>query len=227
MKHFLILLFCLISTLSFSQITRGGAGAFVIGTQILPSEELKAFNFLGEGPELSTANISIGGYGYWQLNSFVIGMKGSGFFSSEQTDERYSYRRGGGMFAVDFGYKVINNDKLSLYPLIGIGGGGMTYSISDRRDVLLDTGENPPIYQGTYSIANVLFDVGVRLEKSFGFESGDCGKGGGMVGLELGYLISPSTDNWKTASGASVVNGPDYSLSGFYIRLLVGGFGGM
>ena len=224
MKHFLLLALLALSTTTYSQITRGGGGAFTIGMQMLPVDELLQFH--PEAPKMSTSNIWLGGYGYFQFNRFIVGMKGGGFYGSEQTDVNYSYRMGGGMFAVDLGYKVLHTESYSLYPVLGIGGGGIGYSISDRADVTLGSDNTPILNEASYNYGSVLFDIGARFEKSFGYESGDCGAGGGMVGLELGYMFSPSKDKWTTSSGASVINAPDYSMNGFYIRLLIGGFGG-
>jgi len=225
MKQLLLLTILCLSTLTLAtaQITRGGGGAFTIGTQLLPTSELLQFD--PSAPELSTSNISIGGYSFFQFNSFVVGMSGSGFYGSEKTDSRNTYERGGGMFTVDFGYKVVNSPSFSLYPLIGLGAGGFGYSISGLDDVVIG-GDTPAPNESSYNYSSFLFDIGLRFEKTLGYEEGDCGKGAGMVGVELGYLMSPSSNEWKTGSGASVINGPEYSMSGFYVRLLIGGFGG-
>ncbi|MDZ7846460.1 MAG: hypothetical protein U5L96_06675 [Owenweeksia sp.] len=45
-----------------------------------------------------------------------------------------------------------------------------------------------------------------------------------MTGLELGYLYNFPSSDWSY-SGGDVTNGPDFGLQGFYVKLIVGGFG--
>jgi len=224
MKLYITILFCIIAFTVSAQYTVGGGGAFTIGTQLLPTAELQQFN--SGSPELPSSNISIGGYGYWQIKSVVFGFQGGGFYGSTVEQGNLQYGQGGGSFSINLGYKIINTDKLGIYPVLGIGGGGIGYRITQTGDIAVSPDQGVTPYSAEYNWSSVLFDVGVRVEKIFGYESGDCGKGGGLVGLELGYMLSPSSDKWETAAGASVNNAPEYSLSGFYARLLIGGFGG-
>ena len=225
MKHFFAVLLVTFSFVASAQYTKGGGGAFTIGAVFLPVDELRAFS-PGQTPRLSAANTSIGGYGYWNIKNFVVGFKGSGFYGPVAEDNTYSYSRGGGMFTVDFGYKLMNEDQIAVYPTIGIGAGGFGYTISERRSIDLQSDNTPVLYQGSYNWDSVILDFSIRSEKIIGFQSGDCGKGGGMLGIELGYLWSPESDNWKTSAGSDIQNAPSYSMQGFYARLLIGGFGG-
>jgi hypothetical protein len=223
---FFVLAFSAISIVTNAQFTRGGGGAFTVGMQMWPVDELKAF--APDGPTISTNSFSLGGYGYWQFNDWIFGFKGAGIYGSEKLDDNYSYRMTGGYFAVDFGYKVVNSNKFFVYPLIGIGWGGVGYNISEKfsLDLANPDATKPVIYGGEYSWSNVVFDVGVRIEQLFGVRSDENGSGGGLVGIEVGYMFSPSSSDWRTSTNATINNAPEYSLNGLYARVVIGGFGG-
>lgn len=222
MKKIITLILISSAVFANAQITRGGGGAFSIGLQTLDTESLGAF-YNGSMP-ISSSNFSFGGYGYGQLDNWIIGFSGAGIYGFEQKDESYVYSFGGGYIAADLGYKVVNNEKWSLYPFASIGYGGVGYSIysNEAEDVML--GDSITFNNVSYGWGNVVYGAGVRVEKYF--DSKDpCGNGG-LVGLEMGILTSPTDNNWTLSYGEKVNGAPDYSMRSLFVRVTLGGFGG-
>ena len=212
--------------ISSAQYTQGGGGAFSFGMQTLPGDRLKAF--APDGPSVSETNFSWGGYGYWQKKNWVFGLKGAGVYGRELIDDLYTYKVTGGYFMLDFGYKVINKKKFSLYPFLGFGSGGVNYTISSKYSIdLADQGtDKPVIYSGTYNWGSLAFDIGFRIEQLFALKQKQSEYGGGLVGIEVGYMFTPTNNDWRTVSNATIINAPDFNMNGIYARVLIGGFGG-
>lgn len=226
MKNILLIAAFALSLTAFGQYTRGGGGAFTIGMQTMPVEDLKIF--APDMAPLPSTSLTFGGYGYIQLNRFTIGMKGGGYVGSESRDAEYVYSFGGGSFLVDFGYKIVGTDKTSIYPVLGVGFYGAGFQAAHLGTVNIQNVDLPYGNTSSFNIQNVLFDVGVRMEQLVTFRSSEqCGKGGMMVGIEAGYQYALPTDYWKGSCGCAVYGVPEFSFQGFYARILIGGFGGM
>ena len=220
------LLLLSITTLLSAQYTRGGGGAFSFGMQTWSLDGLDAF--APNGPTLPSNNLSWGGYGYWQFNDWVVGFKGAGIYGRERLDDTYAYNMQGGHFMLDFGYKVINNQKFGLYPFAGVGWGGAGYSIDEKWTInLSESGVNKPVlYSGSYNWSNAVFDVGFRIEQLFGLKQKGEETDGGLIGLELGYMFTPTSNDWRSNTNATIIGAPDFNMNGFYARVTFGGFGG-
>lgn len=222
MKKSLIFLIMLAGFQVNAQITRGGGGAFSLGYQSLNTEPLSAF-YAGTMP-LSPSNFSFGGYGYGQIDQWIIGFSGAGVYGFEQKDDNYRYSFGGGYFNVDLGYKIVNTEKWALYPFGSIGFGGVGYSIYSNQTEDLTLGDSVIFNNVSYGWGNVVYGAGLRVEKYF--DSKDpCGSKG-LVGFEIGFLSSPTSDNWTLGYGEKINGAPDYALQSFFARVTIGGFGG-
>jgi len=222
MKHFMLILWVSAATALQAQYSYSSGGAFSLGVQSLPTSEL--LSLTPDAPELNSTNFSFGGYGIWQIQRFMVGFKGAGIYGSTTEQNGLDYRVQGGYWSLDLGYKVINRDRFGLYPLIGIGLGGVTYSVASQQDINLTVPVS--FNNATFDWSGVVLDIGLRAEHLFGLKETNGQKGGGFYGLELGYMVSPANSDWKTAGGSRIVGAPDYGLNGFYARLLIGGMGG-
>jgi hypothetical protein len=225
MKKIILLLTLSLSVTAFAQYKRAGGGAFSFGVQTLETAGLRQF-YTG-APTLSTANFTFGGYGYAQFNNLLIGFSGAGVYGNEVEDAENVYYFSGGNFALDFGYKVINKQKWSLYPMVNLGIGGVGYTISQKAEIAVGGGEVVTFNNANYTWGNVMYGVGVRFERYFKFKD-DCdgGKNAGLFGLEAGYINSPNNADWMAGSRTFISGGPDFSFESFYVRLTFGGFGG-
>ena len=226
MKKLFLLAFLASFLTGYGQYSRGGGGAFTIGMQTMPVDELKIF--APDMAPLSSTSLSFGGYGYLQFNKFTFGMKGGGYVGNESRDAEYVYSFGGGFFLGEIGYKVFGTDKTSIYPVLGAGFYGAGFSAATLGTVNIQNVDLPYQNTSSFNIQNVLFDFGVRMEQIVTFKNSEqCGKGGMMVGIEAGYQYAPPTDYWKGSCGCAVYGVPEFSFQGFYARLLIGGFGGI
>jgi hypothetical protein len=39
-------------------------------------------------------------------------------------------------------------------------------------------------------------------------------------------MFTPSSDDWRTTSNATINNAPEFNMNGLYARIVFGGFGG-
>ncbi len=222
MKKILLLSFALACATVNAQYSYSSGGAFTFGVQSSDADPLLALS--PGAPDLSSVHFSFGGYGAWQFQRFMIGFKGAGLYGPTASANGFEYSAQSGYWSLDLGYKVINRDRFGLYPLVGIGWGGSTYSIAADQDYVVT---DPIAFNSVeYQWSGLVLDIGLRAEHLFGFKQMERGKGGGMFGLELGYMFSPGNSDWKTLGGGSVIDAPDYGLDGFYARVLIGGMGG-
>lgn len=209
-----------------AQYTRGGGGAFSFGMQTLSTAEFKSFD--PNAPALNDAAFSFGGYGYWQFNNWLFGFKGAGVYGTKQISGDYEYSNSGGYFMLDFGYKVVNKQKFFVYPFVGVGWGGAGYTINSKFSINLDDPDNekPAIYAGNYNWSNVVFDAGIRIEQLLGLKTEGDETGGGLIGIEVGYMFSPTSTDWRTNTNATIIGAPEFNMNGVYARIVLGGFGG-
>lgn len=223
MKKVLFFFLALFATVcAQAQYSYSSGGAFSLGMQSIPTAELAMLS--SGAPELNASNFSFGGYGVWQIKRYMIGFKGAGIYGNEVRSNNLAYKVQAGYWGLDLGYKVINKDKFGLYPFVGLNYGGLTYSVASTQDYVVS---NPPILDvAEFNWSGFLLDIGLRAEHLFGFQKKGEGQGGGLIGLELGYMLAPAGGNWETRSGAAVVGAPDYAMDGLYVRLLIGGMGG-
>ncbi len=225
-KSFFGVLALLMTLNTEAQYSYASGGAFSFGVQSFPAADLQGF--FPNSPELNSVNFSFGGYGYWQFNKWMFGFKGVGIYGNSVSRDNIKYSAQGGYWSADFGYKVINRDRFGLYPILGIGFGGLTYTIANQTS--FNAAGFPPVFNKldlNWSGA-ALIDIGVRAEHLFSFKSDGNNKGGGFVGLELGYMMALGEGKWEIdqASAWPESSSPDFGLNGFYARLLVGGMGG-
>jgi len=222
MKKILFASSVLLSLGLSAQYSYSSGGAFTFGVQSSATDPLLELS--PGAPDLSAVQFSFGGYGVWQVQRFVFGFKGAGLYGPSASANGLEYSAQSGYWSLDLGYKVINRDRFGVYPLVGIGWGGTKYSVASDQDLAITT---PIAFNSVeYQWSGLVIDLGLRAEHLFGFKQNESGKGGGMFGLELGYMFSPGNADWKTLGGGSVTDAPDYGLDGFYARVLIGGMGG-
>jgi len=65
--------------------------------------------------------------------------------------------------------------------------------------------------------------VGMDYLISFG-QDRDGGRGGFLLGIRAGYMISPFQGDWSMGE-LEVAGGPDLGLTGPYVRVMFGGGG--
>lgn len=190
---------------------RGGAGFVTAGWRSIDLGSLPtALGRSGYGHPGSDF-FGIGGGGQAMLGRWVVGGEGQ-FLVGDRTG---GIELTGGFGMGRLGYAIVQTDRLSIYPLLGVGGGGLTLLASaesggKRRETELSMGGM--LLDGTLA-ADYRIPMG-RSGSSEGFL---------LVGMRAGYTFSPLQTEWASDEGE--LKGPQLSFSGPSLRLIVG-FGG-
>lgn len=208
-----------------AQYIHAGGGGFSMGVQTLETTQLPQFATVS--PVLSTTNVSMGGYGYFQFGNFLAGFGGAGIFGVEVEDAINRYTVSSGYFTLDLGYKVVNKNKWAAYPILKVGFAGVDYNINSLAEVVVG-GETPNFNSVTYSWGNFTYGGALRIERYFSLKE-DCtgSQGGGLLGFEIGYLTSPSSSQWYSSSRTKIMGAPEYQFNSLYAKITIGGFGGI
>jgi len=174
-------------------------------------------------PDFSHALFSIGGGGHIVLKRFVIGGEGYGFFPANPTirsgDREVNIA--GGMGLGRFGYAVVATGSFFLYPMIGVGFGGMTVQASRKGDVSFSDALSNPQREVSMTAGGVLLDAALGADYRILFSPGKPKTGFLIVGLRGGYTFVPYTTGWSSPAG-DVSGGPKLGLDGPYGQLILG-----
>jgi len=208
------------------KVTDGGSGGFLIGYRQMDVAGFQAF-LPDIAPDLNNSFLLLGGEGYSMFNRFIVGGKGY-FLGGSRVSwtgpaDNFEGRLAGGAGFFNFGYAVVNQQRLLVFPLIGIGGGGMTLTSTLDEDVDFDD----VVTNGTgvlpleTNVSNGSFLLDFELGADFFPFRKDYGL---KLGLRAGYTLALRRDRWDY-SGGEIRNGPDGNVGGFHVSLTVGGGG--
>jgi len=173
------------------------------------------------------ALVGLGGYGVLE-NNIVIGAHGYLIRTHSISSETQLVTLIGGTHFFDMGYRF-KFKNLNIYPLFGIGKGGMRLRVDPRdvefNDYLKGTTKQ---FSTEIGLSVVMIDISLGLE--FFHPNDHDTETGSTLGLRMGYVhafdrkndwetgYSGSGDYFQGYSGyADVLNGPAFSLSHFYI----------
>jgi hypothetical protein len=160
----------------------------------------------------------------------MLGGEWAGLGLDGEAHEGRDVGLGGGYGTVGVGYALELSSRARVYPRLGVGGGGMGLWIdTETEDEELDWDEalaDPDAAQVEPEREWVLSHGGIVVDLGAGLEllPGERGRGP-MIGLRLGYLATPFTTGWKldgTGNGIPASGGPDATIAGPYVRVVVG-----
>lgn len=202
-----------------------GGGGFTIGYGYMDVSKLQIFlpeNF----PKLRNDHLVIGGTGHGIINNFVMGGSGFGMIGDLIVSDSINASVGGGMGTFDFGYLILNKNKVKIFPLIGIGGEGYGVKISNHKNVSVENLSKNPGQEINISKGGFVADLSLNINLIPAMEYNENKKsyGGFMTGIKVGYVYSLPTSNWHF-SGGSISGAPNFGLSMAYVKLIIGGFG--
>ncbi|MDI6791248.1 MAG: hypothetical protein QME81_00030 [bacterium] len=170
------------------------------------------------------------GYGVAGEHKIIIGGEGGGFsqnaISANQKGQKASLSGGYGLFNV--GYIVFSKKNFRLFPLLGLGGGGLSLKIWETTgsaptfDKILDGTE--PKREVSMSTGGLLFNLALGADYLLVFGGDKEGEGGLLFGLRAGYILSPGKADWEMED-VDVSGGSDVRITGPYLRLVLGGGG--
>lgn len=139
---------------------------------------------------------------------------------SRKKDEQSSSIRHFG-FNANIGYDVLKSEKITLYPLAGLGAQAyqaifnINNSNVDFDDVLESPAVRNSIEPVKFNNAFFVYRAGIGVAfKSPEYPSSS-------IGLQAGYTGSFKKNAWKSKSGQSLNNAPQDRISQFYVTLVL------
>ena len=174
--------------------------------------------------EFSEEFFSIGGGLFYKpAGRFLVGVEGNLLIGDEKSSvisgKSYSSSAIGGYGFLNTGYLVVENDFLDLYPVLGIGIGGISFKIgqSSFEDIL----DNP---YGAANLTTYSLMMNFALGADYKIKLPDNGidKSFLVIGLRGGYALSIYDSGWFMDE-FSLSGDPDGGISGPYLRITIGG----
>jgi hypothetical protein len=206
-------------------VPRGGMGFLAIGTHQLDLDDLNGallpFGFL---PFRDRA-LSLGGAGWGIRGRWMIGGEGQGLIVPSRESGGLQTRLNIGYGLFDVGYRIVATDALDVFPMLGVGGGGILVDITPRGafnfdDVLADPGRGSRLRGASFALST---SIGVVV-KARGRRTRH-GEGGLAIGARAGYVFATDPDEWKLNEEGDVAGVPEVSFSGPFAGLMLGGWG--
>ncbi|NCA85789.1 MAG: hypothetical protein EOM83_09465 [Clostridia bacterium] len=206
--------------------TYGGIGYFQAGYSFMDFNNFNSALAEAGIPDISNGSVSLGGGGHYIFRRFLIGGEGNGLIGGSSINDNYSVRHGGGMGFFNAGYIVFHSPLYTVYPMLGIGGGGYSVTITDRNapsGSLQDVLDNPQ-QQAALSKSSFMLNFSLGTDLFVFADRTRHGTGGFIIGLRAGYLLAFDNDEWLL-DNQSLTDGTNTSISGPFIRLTIGGGG--
>lgn len=222
-----------------------GRGAFQVG---MHATDLGALNsrLVGAGyPTFDEEFLTLGGFGFGSVGRLLIGGEGHALMPLENTtaDGVYRTRLSGGYGMFNLGVMAVSTHALDIYPMFGIGGGGMSLEIIERSSPTFDDVLDDPGTSSTLDGAGFLVSASLGVDYRFGADRrsrrwdrrrdhdrdrdyDEGGRDGGLfVGVRAGYTWAPGDAQWELDALNEVAQGPEIGPTGLFVRVSIGGWG--
>lgn len=203
-----------------------GMGYFMYGGSKIGINTLNASLEDKGYAKLSDNFISTGGGGQGIIGKLIIGGEGHGLGGKQTTSGSYKSSLSAGYGFFNLGYLIYSTGHLNVYPLLGLGAGGITLKILETGtapsfdDILDDPKRGVELSTGGF-----LLNLALGTEYFLILGRDERGEGGLVFGLRIGYTLAPFKRDWEM-DGEYISDGPKMGITGPYIRLMIGG-GGM
>jgi hypothetical protein len=203
----------------------GGAGFFMGGGMLADHDGMNDALAARGLPELPSALVLMGSGGYFRFNRILVG--GEGYWSLARSGSSATHETSvtGGMGFFDFGYIVASFGSLAVFPMVGLGGGGLTYTVARKTSGTFEQALDDPARGARFSTGGFMGHLSIGLDHMFDMRKEPNEAGGPMVGLRIGYAMQLPKGDWSVY-GSDVAGGPEVGLGGPFLRLVIGG-GGM
>lgn len=204
-----------------------GMGYSMFGTSTLDLDALNSRLESKGYPGLSDNFFTTGGGGHAVINDrIIIGGEGHALLGDEVTSGNYESSISAGYGFFDVGYIVYSKNQLRVYPLLGIGGGGMTLKIKEKTGSLsFDDVLDNPARSVNLTTGGFLLSFAVGMDYLLILGGDEEGEGGLVFGLRAGYTISPFERGWEMDE-LELSGAPEMGITGPFVRFMFGG-GGM
>lgn len=204
----------------------GGFGYFMLGYHSFNLSEMNTALKDHGYPELSNGSMSIGGGGHYLVKNWLLGGEGFGLPGSRVENDEYIVSHTGGYGFFDIGYLVVKTPSFFLYPILGIGGGGMTVNLKEKDEqttVFGDILENPG-RETNMDNSGFMLNFSFLANYMIYGEKEDTYSGGFILGIKAGYILNLDGNNWYQNQD-KLTQTPSSGISGPYVTLVFGGGG--
>lgn len=225
----LLLQFSLSSAQPECKKTGGGGGYFMIGMSTLDINKLNSRLAEHGYPKFSDNFISIGGGGRGIINKIIIGGEGQALVVGEETatvgTASYKTQLTAGYGLFNIGYLAFSKNGLNVYPMLGLGGGGISFKIAEDSKPTFNEILDNPNRSVVLNYGGFIMSVSLGVDYLLKMQQSEKGAGGFILGIQVGYMLAPFTHDWMMDS-TDISGGPDIGFNGPYVRFMIGG-GGM
>lgn len=202
----------------------GGMGYSMFGRSIIDIKDLNAKLESKGYSKISDNFFSVGGGGHSIINNrFIIGGEGHSLLGEKVTSGNYT----NSIYIIygffNLGYIVYSIKDFRVYPLLGLGVGGMNLKITEKLTSLsIDDVLDVPTRGVEISTGGFLLDLALGIDYLLKFGGDEKERGGMILGLRAGYTLSPFKGGWQMDE-IEISGAPEIGIKGPYIRLMIGG----
>ena len=201
----------------------GGLGYSMLGTGMLNLSNLNSMLKSNGYPALSENLFMAGGGGHGVINRLIIGGEGYSLLGDDvvYNGMKQSVYASCGFF--DIGYIALSYKGLNMYPLVGIGGGEMIYSIKEDissvsfAEILDDPQRSVELKTGGF-----LLNLGGGINYILSLRRDNPVRGGFLLGVRAGYTLTPFRGDWLMDE-IEVSGSPKTGINGPFISITIGG----
>ena len=124
---------------------------------------------------------------------------------------------------LDIGYVVLDSNNLRVFPLLGIGRGGVSLQMLERSATpTFDELLAQPLRESESSSGGLLLQFAVGADYFLKLSRQPHRRGGILLGVRAGVSYKPAESSWERERG-DVLGGPDVDPSGAFVRFIIGG----
>lgn len=199
-------------------------GYFMVGGTAFDIDPLNSRLKTKGYAEINDEFFSIGG-GFFKKASgkVLVGVEGHLLVGEEKSSviggKSYSSSAIGGYGFLNTGYIMVENDYLDLYPVLGIGFGGINFKIGQSSfDDILDN----PHGAANLNTFSLLLNFALGADYKIKLPQNGTDKSFLVFGLRGGYALSLYDSGWLMDE-LSLSGDPEGGIGGPYFRITIGG----
>jgi hypothetical protein len=198
---------------------RDESGFLAVGTQFADLGSLNDQLENAGHPTFSSEVFSIGIGGRGAIgNQWFVGAGVTGMFIPSQGFEGRDVSLGGARLMPTLGYTFRPTERLRVYPEVGIGVEAALLDIGASGQTASFEGVlSSPDRSATLARGSLVTRIGAGADYKLTGPDGQA-----RLGLQAGYALPALSGDWELSGGSTLSGGPDSTLGGFYLRLLVG-----
>lgn len=195
------------------------SGFLAVGTQFADLGSLNDQLEDAGYPTFSSEVFSIGIGGRGAIgNQWFVGAGVTGMFIPSQGFEGRDVSLGGARLMPTLGYTFRPTERLRVYPEVGIGVEAALLDIGASGQTASFEGVlSSPDRSATLARGSLVTRIGAGADYKLTGPDGQA-----RLGLQAGYALPALSGDWELSGGSTLSGGPDSTLGGFYLRLLVG-----